>query len=759
MKKRIITILLFALIFGSSLYSYSTTYYVNGLIGDDLNDGLSAIPSTVNHGPKETISAALSLVQPFDTVIIAAGIYREAITIDSVMVMMGAGAGSDTLTNTIIKSPLPNSGVGISLNTTGLDSINRMIIKDLRVDGYQNGIMFASYTTYENVAAVYNAAYGFYLPSGQALDVKQISCQASYNTQGGIFIGHTADVDGWLIDSCRLEENIYSGLYIFCNNPSTANVKNFIFRNSILRKNFQKGMYIEKLQDALFENLIIDSCGYNPSYNYNAGIDINLKYNNYSNIEIRYCDITNCGLGGSSSFGCGLIVKGRDDGATYGANPATLDNVLITNVDVSGSLNGIIIGEPNASNATPTDVSIQISDLSGVVSKSLVNNIKSDVKAHNNWWGAYAQPDTSVFSLNDTGDVKAYTFLEHGMDFSSPGFGPAASLTFDPQFPTLENAISVLPFQWFFLKVPTFNYQGLTVVNNIAVLEFCNNVVIEDLLLDSTTSVSVSQDTGFAISSSITSKNWSYMEVFGEGIELYPNATISEAPRNVINGTIFTERMLTFPGSTEDFGGLGIEITNSVSGVPPGSVVVKRHTDFIWPGNYTKIPREFEVLSQNNQGLDATLKYIYDDSEVDSIASESKLALFRSMNNGNTWILEGGFLDTANNSITVTGLDSISGIWAAFDSTGYSLISEWNWENNIQLFPNPSPDGFFTLIADGPYFIRIYDPAGRVILMEDMKYNGKIIKKIDLPEVSKGMYFLEVISLKGQKVVKKVILN
>ncbi len=112
-------------------------------------------------------------------------------------------------------------------------------------------------------------------------------------------------------------------------------------------------MYIEKLENALFENLIIDSCGYNSSYNYNAGIDINLKYNDYKNITFKYCDITNCGLGGSNAFGCGLIVKGRDDGSTYGANPATLDSVLIEGLIIKNCLKGLIIGEPNASNLTP----------------------------------------------------------------------------------------------------------------------------------------------------------------------------------------------------------------------------------------------------------------------------------------------------------------------------------------------------------------------------------------------------------------------
>jgi len=68
--------------------------------------------------------------------------------------------------------------------------------------------------------------------------------------------------------------------------------------------------------------------------------------------------MTAIGNGLTSKEGAALMIKARDDGATYGAYPATLSNVHITGGTFTGNERGIRFGEPGTTNAGPTNVVI-----------------------------------------------------------------------------------------------------------------------------------------------------------------------------------------------------------------------------------------------------------------------------------------------------------------------------------------------------------------------------------------------------------------
>ncbi|MEI9947315.1 MAG: hypothetical protein WDN26_24275 [Chitinophagaceae bacterium] len=124
--------------------------------------------------------------------------------------------------------------------------------------------------------------------------------------------------------------------------------------------NTLKGLYFEKLNEASFDNITVDNNGTSET-EHAAGIDINLKFGNYSTIEIKNSTISNNGK--SNNNGGGILVKARISGGPsgiYGTNPATLNNVSIHNnfVTTNGAGTwgaGIRIGESNNS-FTGTDV-------------------------------------------------------------------------------------------------------------------------------------------------------------------------------------------------------------------------------------------------------------------------------------------------------------------------------------------------------------------------------------------------------------------
>ena len=128
-------------------------------------------------------------------------------------------------------------------------------------------------------------------------------------------------------------------------------------------------------------------------------MDINLKYGDYTNIQILNSTITNNGK--DDPNGAGLIIKARNTGS-YASIPATLDNVTLTNLVVTGNgggtyAAGIRIGESNNSftgtDTGPTNVTISHSVISGNMAHGIRNATAATiVDASENWWGDASGP-------------------------------------------------------------------------------------------------------------------------------------------------------------------------------------------------------------------------------------------------------------------------------------------------------------------------------------------------------------------------------
>ncbi len=113
---------------------------------------------------------------------------------------------------------------------------------------------------------------------------------------------------------------------------------------------------------------------------------------------------------------------------------------------------------------------------------------------------------------------------------------------------------------------------------------------------------------------------------------------------------------------TENVGGLGAEITTSAD---MGETTVTRgHTAQTGNGQ-AGILRYYDITPTNNESLDATLVFHYNDEDISGF-SESDLSLWRSEDEGNNWSLEGGIVTTSNNTITLSNIDSFSR-WTASD--------------------------------------------------------------------------------------------
>jgi hypothetical protein len=126
-----------------------------------------------------------------------------------------------------------------------------------------------------------------------------------------------------------------------------------------------------------------------------------------------------------------------------------------------------------------------------------------------------------------------------------------------------------------------------------------------------------------------------------------------------VNGTISTTRTLD---SLEGVNVAGLGATITTKKVLGLTTISRGHNPYTINGS-SAVQRFYNISPANNTGLNATLVYHYDNSELNGL-NKSFLALYRSTNAGTNWTIQGGSKDTANNTVTFTNINAFS-YWIA----------------------------------------------------------------------------------------------
>lgn len=176
-------------------------------------------------------------------------------------------------------------------------------------------------------------------------------------------------------------------------------------------------------------------------------------------------------------------------------------------------------------------------------------------------------------------------------------------------------------------------------------------------------------------------------------ITLGSTANIIESVEKPIVGKVSTTRTVS-QSVNETFGGIGIEL--NAAGAAPGLTTVLRQTGVASTGNgYESVLRYFDLVPATNAGLNATLVYRYDDTELNG-HNAAILQLWQSTNGGALWISVGGSVDTAAKRISVSGLANLSRFTAAdtlhplFGSVSQRVPVTAGW--NLVSVPRTAPD-------------------------------------------------------------------
>ena len=367
--------------------------------------------------PYSSIAPAITRVVAGGTIHVAAGTYTENVNINKRVALIGAGSGTS---GTVISATGGYDGV-VQLSTSGLSAVQPILLKDLRIQpigkaGISVGMFASSGPIGANVSFV------------ELNNVKVIGTNMNPCTEQerGLYVDLTSSLTNLKISNSAFD-NLTYGWYLQKHvSTDTSTVQYVDVQNTTFKHNALKGLYAEKLEDATFTNVTVDQNGYYDASlltgcpyfaPWMSGFDINLKAGTYQDLAFVDSVFTNNALGGAKE-GVGITVKARDDGATYGAFPASVSNVSITGGAVSGNERGIRFGEPGKDNATPTGVTVsnvcivrnvqKYSGSDGSAYGGLIDlraGAAPTIVASPNWWGDATGPYNATSNPGGTGNA------------------------------------------------------------------------------------------------------------------------------------------------------------------------------------------------------------------------------------------------------------------------------------------------------------------------------------------------------------------
>ncbi len=327
-------------------------------------------------GQYTTIQSAIDAASPGETILIAPGTYTENITINKAITLIGGGAPGDVVIQGTFRSDnglapgdsvrdfLLENGYSAAAGTGVTVSADGVTLSNLTVSGFNVGIEMASNDglTIDNVD-IDSSVYGIAKQDG------------------------TADVTNFTMTGGTISDS-YMGMLVYAASVNNGSFDNVTINGTTFTQLGEKGIYAESLSNAVITGIIMTDVGeYGRGVGFDVaprlgefgnGIDINLKYGNYSNIAIS--DFTFTDVGSSAGvdglpldFGGAIVIKARDDAPSYVSNPATLDGVTIENGTIDGTSHGIRIGEPGKANNGPTNVVVNNVDITNEINADYNN--------------------------------------------------------------------------------------------------------------------------------------------------------------------------------------------------------------------------------------------------------------------------------------------------------------------------------------------------------------------------------------------------
>jgi nitrous oxidase accessory protein NosD len=330
-----------------------------------------------------TIAQAIAVAESGDTVRVAAGTYPENLTINKTLTLVGTG---DDESGTILS---PASGRIITLTAGGNAEGDRLTIKGIRLaNGDSNGIFTdstISHITIEDVTVTNMQSYGITIHNHAVVSDLKLNNVTVNDCSVGLRV--RGSLNGLAVTDSSFDGNREGLSSVLPESDGDGTYLTHVtISDTTFNGNSRKGMYLEKLSDALFEGIEVVNSGTEVGYDYSTGVDINLKFAGYQNITIKDSKISGASNGAA---GHGLAIKARDDGS-YANNRATLTNVRIERVELTDNYNGILIS------GSITEPVVIVECVIKNIGFELGNLSTTSVTAIENWWGSERVEDIAA---------------------------------------------------------------------------------------------------------------------------------------------------------------------------------------------------------------------------------------------------------------------------------------------------------------------------------------------------------------------------
>src|SRR5579872_137120 len=444
---------------------------------------------TIIHVPTDapTITAAITLSSPGDTIVVSSGIFNEHVIINKPnLTLLGAQANVDARTRTFI--PANESIITFALPTFGTGIVNIAA----------PNIIFNGFTVQGNIinstSAIYAGDAGQFLPYTTTLDVtglQILNCIVQNNANGimissieptpkstnylvsqcyfynnsgdplsgdgqGLFFNNSASI---LMTNIVIQNNLFNGLETSAS-INLANVSNAMISGNVMNQDNSIGIFGTN-NVTITNNITFGATGVTPSFPINIASAIFLTGNN-TNLVISH----------------NLIYNATNNGIAIIAGSNTPGGIMITDNCIVGNTNagihfevaptsGVVINNNNISQNTI-----------GLLLEAGTYTIPPLLDATNNYWGSPSGPNYNgggpgTGSLITDTNIPATVSVTYTPFLTAPNVCPFSSaLTLTKTTPSVDIKAGGLLYFTVTITVPTVPVSVSSFVDYLPMSEF-----------------------------------------------------------------------------------------------------------------------------------------------------------------------------------------------------------------------------------------------------------------------------------------------
>jgi hypothetical protein len=227
------------------------------------------------------------------------------------------------------------------------------------------------------------------------------------------------------------------------------------------------------------------------------------------------------------------------------------------------------------------------------------------------------------------------------------------------------------------------------------------------------------------------------LDLNGNVITVSPIGYLTETPGNTVKGNagnLVTTRTINAPVSLNVAGFGALLTSTSILGV---TEIKRGHGQQSNLSGNTSIQRYYDITPATNSGLNATLVFKYDESELNGKV-EPALSLFRSTNTGSSWVARGGTVNTVANNITLSGIDAYSR-WSASSPSAFASTVKLIMEGfyNVSSAKLNMRDTAIVYLRNSSSPYALVDSAKSII--DSVTYTGSFL----FSNAGTGTYYLQ----------------